>query len=99
MFDLLLTLIIQAQRSIKSGAEKKSWVLAGHAGYTDFIWLAQNIDFVIMLLKDPAVHKVFNTTYCIHPSKLFAQVLDEKELPKDASHLSLRSWFSEGGIE
>ena len=52
MFDLLLTLLIQAQRSIKSGAEKKSWVLAGmeQAGYTDFLWLAQTIDFVIMLL-------------------------------------------------
>jgi len=70
MFDLLLTLLIQAQRSIKSGAEKKSWVLAGmeQAGYTDFLWLAQTIDFVIMLLKDPAVHKVFNTTSCTHPS-------------------------------
>jgi hypothetical protein len=70
MFDLLLTLLIQAQRSIKSGADKKAWVLASmeQAGYTDFLWLAQTIDFVIMLLKDPAVHKVFNTTSCIHPS-------------------------------
>ena len=38
------------------------------AGYTDFLWLAQTIDFVIMLLKDPAVHKVFNTTSCTHPN-------------------------------
>lgn len=55
--DELLDLIIKAQRSgMKSGAEKKSWVTSQLDGGPD---LAEWIDWVVMLLKDPAVHSLF----------------------------------------
>ena len=55
--DELLDLIIKAQRSsMKSGAEKKSWVISQLDGGPD---LAEWIDWVVMLLKDPAVHQLF----------------------------------------
>ena len=55
--DELLDLIIKAQRSsMKSGAEKKSWVISQLDGGPD---LAEWIDFLVMLLKDPAVHSLF----------------------------------------
>ncbi len=53
----MLDLIIKAQRSgMKSGAEKKSWVMAQLDGTPD---LAAWVDFVVMVLKDPAVHSLF----------------------------------------
>ena len=55
--DQMLDLIIKAQRSsMKSGAEKKSWVTAQLDGGAD---LAAWIDFVVMLLKCPQVHSLF----------------------------------------
>ena len=55
--DQMLDLIIKAQRSsMKSGAEKRSWVIAQmNAGADLGAW----IDFVVMLLKDPQVHQLF----------------------------------------
>ena len=51
--DLLLDLIIKAQRSsMHSGAEKKSWVMAQMDGDPA---LAATIDWVLMILQDPAV--------------------------------------------
>ena len=55
--DQMLDLIIKAQRSsMRSGAEKKSWVIAQLDGGPD---LAEWIDWVVMILKDPAVHSLF----------------------------------------
>jgi len=55
--DQMLDLIIKAQRSsMKSGAEKKSWVMAQLDGGPE---MAAWIDFLLMILKDPAVHKLF----------------------------------------
>ena len=55
--DLLLDLIIKAQRSsMKSGAEKKSWVMGQMEGGPE---LAAWVDFVVMVLKDPQVHSLF----------------------------------------
>ena len=61
MLDTLLDCLIKAQAAgMRSGTEKKSWVLAQMegAGFTDDT-LGQLIDFTIMLLKDPEVHKLF----------------------------------------
>ena len=58
--DEMLDLIIKAQRSsMKSGAEKKSWVISQLDGGPE---LAAWIDFVVMVLKDPAVHQLFGKT-------------------------------------
>ena len=58
--DQMLDLIIKAQRSsVKSGAEKKSWVISQLDGGPD---LAEWIDWVVMILKDPAVHSLFVAT-------------------------------------
>ena len=58
--DQMLDLIIKAQRSsMKSGAEKKSWVISQLDGGPE---LAEWIDWVVMLLKDPAVHSLFVAT-------------------------------------
>ena len=55
--DLLLDLSIKAQRSsMNSGAEKKSWVMAQLDGGPE---MAAWIDWVVMILKDPAVHSLF----------------------------------------
>ena len=55
--DQLLDLIIKAQRSsMRSGAEKKSWVMAQMDGDPA---LAATIDFLLMILKDPQVHSLF----------------------------------------
>ncbi len=55
--DQMLDLIIKAQRSsMRSGAEKKSWVMAQLDGTPD---LAAWVDFVVMVLKDPQVHSLF----------------------------------------
>ena len=55
--DLLLDLIIKAQRSsMRSGTEKKSWVISQMEGGPE---LAAWIDWVVMILKDPAVHSLF----------------------------------------
>ena len=55
--DQLLDLIIKAQRSsMRSGAEKKSWVISQLDGGPD---LAAWVDFLVMVLKDPAVHSLF----------------------------------------
>ena len=61
MLDTLLEFLIKAQAGgMRSGTDKKSWVLAQMegAGFTDDA-LGQLIDFTIMLLKDPEVHKLF----------------------------------------
>ena len=61
MLDTLLDFLIKAQAGgMRSGAEKKSWVLAQMegAGFTDDA-LSTLIDFLIMCLKDPEVHKLF----------------------------------------
>ena len=61
MLDTLLEFLIKAQAGgMRSGAEKKSWVLAQMegAGFTDDM-LSTLIDFLIMCLKDPEVHKLF----------------------------------------
>ena len=53
----MLDLIIKAQRSsMKSGAEKKSWVMAQLDGDPA---LVEWIDWVVMILKDPQVHSLF----------------------------------------
>ena len=60
--DQLLDLIIKAQRSsMKSGAEKKTWVMAQLDGVDSahFAELAATIDWGCMVLKDPAVHSLF----------------------------------------
>ena len=58
--DQMLDLIIKAQRSgMKSGAEKKSWVTAQMDGGAD---LSEWVDFLVMVLKDPAVHSLFVKT-------------------------------------
>ena len=55
--DLLLDLIIKAQRSsMRSGAEKKSWVISQMEGGPE---LAAWIDWTVMILKDPQVHSLF----------------------------------------
>ena len=61
MLDTLLEFLIKAQAGgMRSGAEKKSWVLAQMegAGFTDDT-ISKLIDFLIMCLKDPEVHKLF----------------------------------------
>ena len=57
-FDGLLTLMIKAQKSsMRSGEEKKQFVLQNmEDGDTQ---VSQLIDFLIMILKDPAVHALF----------------------------------------
>ena len=58
--DQMLDLIIKAQRSsMRSGAEKKSWVTSQMDGGPE---LAAWIDWVVMILKDPAVHSLFVKT-------------------------------------
>ena len=61
----LLDCIIKAQQSqMKCGAQKKTWVkecMAG-SGYSDFVTIGIWIDFIILLLKDPAVHRLFVRT-------------------------------------
>ena len=58
--DEMLDLIIKAQRSsMKSGAEKKSWVISQMGGGPE---MAAWIDWVVMILKDPAVHSLFVKT-------------------------------------
>ena len=58
--DQLLDLIIKAQRSsMRSGAEKKSWVMAQMDGGLE---LGEWVNFLVMVLKDPAVHKLFVKT-------------------------------------
>ena len=53
----MLDLIIRAQRSsMRSGTEKKSWLMAQLDGGAE---LAAWIDWVVMILKDPAVHSLF----------------------------------------
>ena len=55
--DEMLDLIIKAQRSsMKSGAEKKSWVTAQLDGGPE---LGEWVNFVVMLLKDGQVHSLF----------------------------------------
>ena len=54
--DQMLDLIIKAQRSSMRSAEKKSWVIAQLDGGPD---LAEWIDWVVMILKDPQVHSLF----------------------------------------
>ena len=57
--DLLLDLIIKAQRSsMRSGAEKKSWVMA-QIDEDPALALSATIDFLLMLLKEPQVHSLF----------------------------------------
>ena len=58
--DQMLDLIIKAQRSsMKSGAEKKSWVTAQLDGGPE---LGEWVNFLVMVLKDPAVHSLFVKT-------------------------------------
>ena len=55
--DQMLDLIIKAQRSsMKSGAEKKSWVISQLDGGPE---LSEWVKFLVMILKDPAVHALF----------------------------------------
>ena len=57
--DQLLDLIIKAQRSsMKSGAEKKTWVMA-QIDEDPALALSATIDWVLMILKDPQVHSLF----------------------------------------
>ena len=61
----LLDCVIKAQQSqMKCGAQKKTWVkeCMAASGYTDFVALGHWIDFIILLLKDPAVHRLFART-------------------------------------
>ena len=61
--DQLLDLIIKAQRSsMKSGAAKKSWVTAQMTDEDPALTLSATIDWVLMIVKDPAVHKLFVKT-------------------------------------
>ena len=65
MLDDLLSCVIKAQRSnMRTGEEKKSWVLEcmTASGNTDFAAISEWIDFIVMLLKDPAVHALFLRT-------------------------------------
>ena len=58
--DQMLDLIIKAQRSsMRSGAEKKSWVMAQLDGGSA---LGEWVNFLVMILKDPAVHQLFVKT-------------------------------------
>ena len=60
--DLLLDLIIKAQRSsMRSGAEKKSWVMAQitDGGPELALSLSAWIGWTVMILKDPQVHSLF----------------------------------------
>ena len=58
--DQILDLIIKAQRSsMKSGAEKKSWVTSQLDAGPE---LAEWVDFLVMVLKDPQVHSLFVKT-------------------------------------
>ena len=59
--DQMLDLIIKAQRSsMRSGAEKRSWVISQMEGAGPE--LAEWVNFLVMVLKDPAVHKLFVKT-------------------------------------
>ena len=66
MLDDLLSCVIKAQRSnMRTGEEKKSWVLecmTASGSNTDFAAISEWIDFIVMLLKDPAVHALFLRT-------------------------------------
>ena len=53
--DQLLDLIIRAQRSSMKSAVKKSWVIAQLDGGPE---MGEWIDWVVMILKDPAVHSL-----------------------------------------
>ena len=58
--DQMLDLIIKAQRSsMRSGAEKKTWVMAQLDGGPE---MGEWVNFLVMVLKDPAVHKLFVKT-------------------------------------
>ena len=73
MLDTLLDFLIKAQAGgMRSGTEKKSWVLAQMegAGFTDAT-ISQLVDFMIMLLKDPEVHKLFRRVEKGCVSRLF----------------------------
>ena len=60
--DQMLDLIIKAQRSsMRSGAEKKSWVTSQMDGGPE---LAAWVDWVVMILKDPQVHSMFVAWGC-----------------------------------
>ena len=55
--DQMLDLIIKAQRSsMRSGADKKNWVISQLDGGPE---LAAWIDWTVMILKDQAVHSLF----------------------------------------
>ena len=55
--DQMLDLIIKAQRSsMRSGVEKKSWVISQMDAGPE---LAAWVDWVVMILKDPQVHSLF----------------------------------------
>ena len=57
-FDGLLTLMIKAQKSsMRSGEEKKQFVLQNMEESDPQV--SALIDFVVMILKDPAVHALF----------------------------------------
>ena len=61
----LMDCIIKAQGSQrKCRAQKKTYVqeCMAASGYTDYITLGQLIDFIVSLLKDPAVHHLFVRT-------------------------------------
>ena len=62
--DQMLDLIIKAQRSsMRSGAEKRSWVTSQLDGGPELAELrGQWVDFVVMVLTDPAVHSLFVKT-------------------------------------
>ena len=57
-FDGLLTLMISAQKSnMRSGEEKKQFVLQNMEESDPQV--SALIDFLVMCLKDPAVHALF----------------------------------------
>jgi len=59
-FDSLLNLMIKAQKSsIRTGEEKKQFVLQNMEGDSE---IGPLIDFLVMVLKDPAIHEVFLST-------------------------------------
>ena len=57
-FDGLLTLMIKAQKSsMRSGEEKKQFVIQNMEESDPQV--SALIDFLVMILKDPAVHALF----------------------------------------
>ena len=57
-FDALLTLMISAQKSsMRSGEEKTQFVLQNMEESDPQV--SALIDFIVMILKDPAVHGLF----------------------------------------